>query len=196
MNELSELLRSATSAVDATYFHLSVDGGDPIFRERVYCYELYHQMRTRWPTHLRYVLNGELDKRAHPILRNLGVDHVTPDFLVHTPGEMEGNCAIIEVKHSTVLGGVRKDLETLDLFMRRVGYKRAIYLLYGREATPEGLARIEAVATEFPVLAPVEVWLHSEVNKPAVHASTLRGTGSQLAATSGPFMNRIEQSDS
>ena len=67
MNELSEILSTATGSVERAYFQLNIDGGDPVFRERVYCYELYHQMRSRWPSSSNYVLNGEIDKRAHDL---------------------------------------------------------------------------------------------------------------------------------
>jgi hypothetical protein len=156
------------------YFHLNIDGGDPIFRERVYCYELYHQMRKNWPSNCPYYLNGELDKRAHPILQKLGADHAKQDLLVHTPGSMAGNYAVIEVKHSTATAGVRKDLKTLHLFLRKVGYQRAIYLIYGREANAEGVAKIGAVANEFSELMPIEVWLHSGARQPATHYTTLQ----------------------
>jgi hypothetical protein len=46
-----------------------VHGGLPAYRERVYCYELYHQMRRRWPLNCEYSLNGEVDKRGHPYLQ-------------------------------------------------------------------------------------------------------------------------------
>ena len=184
MKELSEILRVATASVDAMYFHLNIDGGDPVFRERVYCYELYHQMRKNWPVGCTFLLNGELDKRAHPILRKLGADHAKPDLLVHTPGVMAGNYAIIEVKHSTATAGVRKDSETLDLFVRKVGYQRAIYLIYGWRANAAEVAKIEAIADEFPELVPIEVWLHSEVNQQATHNTTLRRTGQSFALPS------------
>jgi len=177
MDELSEILKVATAGVEAPYFQLNVDGGDPVFRERVYCYELYHQMRRNWPSGTQFFLNAEIDKRAHPILKDLGADQSKPDLLVHRPGDMAGNYAIIEVKHSTVRAGVRKDLETLDLFVRKVGYRRAIYLIYGSEANDDGVAKIESVANEFPELAPVEVWLHPEAGQPATHNTTLHRTG-------------------
>jgi hypothetical protein len=174
MNELSGILRESTAAVGSGYFQLRIDGGNPVFRERVYCYELYHQMRKNWPDDCRYHLNGELDKSAHPILSELGAGSAKPDFLVHTPGAMDGNYAIIEVKHSIVVAGVRKDLKTLDLFVRKVEYQKAIYLIYGGEANAAGVEIIQNVAKEFPVLAPIEVWLHSEVNQPAEHYTTLQ----------------------
>ena len=174
MNELTDILQAATTGIESMYFHLKIDGGDPVFRERVYCYELYHQMRSNWPPQSHYYLNGELDKSAHPILRELGADHAKPDQLVHTPGAMAGNYAIIEVKHSTGAAGIRKDLQALDLFVRRVRYQRAIYLIYGREANARGVEKIEAIANEFQNLVPIEVWLHSEVGQPATHNKTLQ----------------------
>jgi hypothetical protein len=176
MNELTGILQSATADVGAMYFRLNIDGGDPVFRERVYCYELYHQMRSKWPLQSRYFLNGELEKMAHPILRELGADHAKPDLLVHSPGAMSGNYAIIEVKHSTATDGIRKDLRTLDLFMRKVGYQRAIYLVYGHEANARGVGRIESIAKEFDELAPIELWLHSGVGQSATHNTTLQRT--------------------
>lgn len=177
MNELTGILQAATAAVEAMYFHLNIDGGDPVFRERVYCYELYHQMRSNWPSQSQYFLNGELDKSAHPILHELGADHAKPDLLVHTPGAMAGNYAIIEVKHSTAAEGIRKDLQSLDLFVRRVGYQRAIYLIYGHQANARGVERIEKIANEFQDLMTIEVWLHSKVGHPATHNTTLKRIG-------------------
>src|SRR5262245_39939149 len=49
MNMLSNLLALATADIDQEYFQLPIHGGGPVYRERVYCYELYHQMRRRWP---------------------------------------------------------------------------------------------------------------------------------------------------
>jgi hypothetical protein len=100
MEELSKILEDASAAIEYGYFLLSIDGGDSVYRERVYCYELYHQMRVRWPTSTIYYLNGEVDKAAHPILRGLGIRLSKPDLLVHRPGDMSGNHAVIEVKAS------------------------------------------------------------------------------------------------
>src|SRR4051812_19242544 len=85
MRELSEILRQSTSGIGERFFRLPIDGGDSVYRERVYCYELYHQMRSRWPQECPFCLNGEVDKRAHPFWRQTGLDEVTPDFLVHGP---------------------------------------------------------------------------------------------------------------
>jgi hypothetical protein len=130
MENLDRILQDATAAVEDNYFRLHIDGADaPIYRERVYCYELYHQMRCRWPApdNCPFYLNGEVDKRAHPILSKLGVGGI-PDFLVHGPGDMGRNHAIIEVKSSNVRNsGIAGDLRKNRVFAsggiprRRIG---------------------------------------------------------------------------
>lgn len=150
--------------------HLPIHGGAPIYRERVYCYELYHQLRSRWTAGSPYTLNGEVDKRGHEVLRDLGASDAIPDFLVHVPGEWEGNHAIIEVKHANAnLIGIRKDMRTLAKFRTQVGYQRAIYLFYG--GLPEKMIRTAAAA--MPDLPLIELWLHAETGKAAEHVLTL-----------------------
>jgi len=176
MDELTRIIEVATAGVTLDYFNLKIDGGDPIYRERVYCYELYHQMRLIWPAHTEFYLNGEIDKAAHPILRTLGADRMKPDLLVHKPGYMTGNHAIIEVKSSkTSADGIRKDLETLTLFRGKVGYERAIYLIYGFEAAIVG-ERVMQIAGEFHELKEIELWLHQNPTEPATYKTTLKRT--------------------
>jgi hypothetical protein len=131
-------------------------------------------MRLRWPDGCEYVLNGEVDKRAHPILRDLGADLTTPDLLVHKPGSMSGNHAIIEVKSSRAgMAGIQKDLNTLSLFVRNVGYERAIYLVYG-QISDALINRIRATAANTEALAPIELWAHPQVSAPAENIFLLK----------------------
>jgi len=174
MHELTQILFDATAAIDSNYFHLRLDGGDPVYRERVYCYELYHQMRLRWPENTLYFLNGEVDKAAHPILRRLGADHVKPDLLVHMPGQMSGNHAVIEVKSSEAqLAGIKKDLNNLSLFISTVGYTRAIYLIYGYGADEAKIEQVRRIADGIRDLAPIELWMHQQANNQAIHIDTI-----------------------
>lgn len=173
MRDLTAMIECGTQRIPAAYFQLSIDGGGSKYRERVYCYELYHQMRCIWPQGTEYYLNGEVDKAAHPILRKLGAASKKPDLLVHRPGYMEGNHAIIEVKSPTATRkGIEKDLATLSLFRTTVRYERAIYLLYGNDAlvTAERVVRVAAGTAD---LAPFEVWLHEVPGQPARHYLTL-----------------------
>lgn len=188
MNELTGIITKATAAIKRGYFHLPIDSGDPVYRERVYCYELYHQMRSRWPAGCKYYLNGELDKAGHPLLKELGADNKKPDFLVHKPGDMSGNHAIIEVKKAGAEpDDIHKDIETLDRFVRNVDYKRAIYLFFGHTADDGLTKRIQSVAAEFDELVPIEIWFHSQVGKPATHNIMLqRNANSELLSRTTP----------
>ena len=70
MQELTQILGDATAAIASEFFLLPIHGGNSVYRERVYCYELYHQMRRLWPPDCPYRLNGEVDKRAHPYFQD------------------------------------------------------------------------------------------------------------------------------
>ena len=140
----------------------------------MYCYELYHQMRCLWPQETPFRLNGEIDKTAHPILADLGAAGAKPDFLVHQPGTMAGNHAIIEVKSSAAQqGGIFADLSKLAFFIQRVGYQRALYLVYGREANERIRDRIARAAGVIQGLPLIEVWFHRNAGEPADLAFTL-----------------------
>ncbi|MDR7307942.1 hypothetical protein [Rhodoferax saidenbachensis] len=167
MNELNDLLGAATSAVEHIYFQLPIAGQAPAYRERVYCYELYHQLRLRWPQGCPFKLNGEVDKAGHKLLRQVEADKYKPDLLVHIPGDMSGNFAAIEVKPCTAsLNAIRKDLRSLALFSNSVGYQRAIYLVYGNE-TARAVKRIQRAMTEIGGTEKIELWLHPGAYIPA-----------------------------
>ncbi|PDT39373.1 MULTISPECIES: methionyl-tRNA formyltransferase-like protein [Sinorhizobium] len=169
MQQLNEIIATATRRIEAHFFNLPVDGGGPVYRERVYCYELYHQLRIQWPTQDQtdFVLNGEVDKRGHPILHRLGADMSIPDLLVHVPGYMGRNHAVIEVKPGDNAAknprGIAKDLATLSVFQTDVGYERGVYLFYG--SYPERIVR--DIANRLEVRPRVEVWLHHEPGQSA-----------------------------
>ena len=171
MDELTEVLTKATAAIECGYFHFNIAGGPSIYRERVYCYELYHKMRGLWPANSFY-LNGEVDKAGHPLLPTLR--RKKPDLLVHRPGDENGNHAVIEVKPSRVQDGdIRKDIETLALFRSEANYERAIYLIYGDGANDGLLERVRRIAGNFPGMRSIELWLHPVCERPAFHRGDL-----------------------
>ena len=113
---LLKIIESSIEAVEEKYFNFQVAGGDePVKRERVYCSELYHQMRMKWE-HLDYDLNIEPDKKNHPIIEKY-CGPIDPDLVVHRGGDMgpEDNLAVIEVKTSSgdLTAGIKKDLKTI-----------------------------------------------------------------------------------
>lgn len=169
MQELSALLKSATQRLPEQYFQVNIDGGNPIYRERVYCYELYHQLRCLWPIATDYYLNGELDKAAHPILADLGAAGIKPDLLVHKPGYMSGNHAMIEVKPCRAQSyGITKDLNNLALFKNNVGYERAIYLVFGYEVEAM-LVQVRKIAQKIGDRPSIELWSHRAPGQSAIY---------------------------
>jgi hypothetical protein len=86
-----DLITNATASITPDYFLLPVadaEGGEPLlqYRERVYAYELYHQLRRIWPEHWQYTLAGEIDKRGHPIIRGGYLDNSKQDLIVDIAG--------------------------------------------------------------------------------------------------------------
>jgi len=135
-NYFMDCFMIAGERINHHYFQLPVAGSEePIYRERVYCYELYHQLRCVLGDGFPYKLNGEVDKNGHRIIRpELGPKK--PDFVVHDPGNMNQNLVVIEVKPITVKDNIRElrdDINTLIGFLNKAKYYRAIMLVYGNE---------------------------------------------------------------
>lgn len=157
-------LMKAIKNIDTYYFQLSVAGSDQlIYRERVYCYELYHQLRLLLGDDFPYKLDGELDKRGHLIISG----GKKPDFVIHVPGKMEQNLVVIEVKTVNVkdkINELRKDFGKLKMFISNANYYRAIMLIYGNikndDLLPKIKQEVESVRREHILV----LW-HYELNK-------------------------------
>jgi hypothetical protein len=156
MEQFDEVFQNATRSILAGYFRLPIYGGVPVYRERAYCYELYHQMRKIWPETTTYWLNGEVSKNGHP---DFGPNGPMPDFLVHRPDSRD-NYLVMEVKPAERLNAdnVGIDFAKLRLF-RDYGYTRAVHLVFGAPAsvTYEILRRTKVN------FAGIELWGHSRV---------------------------------
>jgi hypothetical protein len=174
LQRIRKLLAKASAAISQNYFMLPVAhyaGEEPLvqYRERVYAYELYHQLRVLWPD-WKYSLAGEVDKSGHPVIRGGELDKAKPDLLIHVPGQMDGNLLVVEIKASPSApppdhGPLQRDLKKLCAF-RKIGYAGAVFLVFGdsvdrvREA-----ARREQVA--IGRLEEIGLWHHARPNEPA-----------------------------
>jgi len=145
-------LDEAISRVKPEYFRVPRFKDEAAWRERAYCYELYHQLRCQLPEDFAYTLHGEIDKMGHlEIIQHFpGMKRPNPDFVLHKPGKMGPgeNLAVIEVKRSGAsLGSIKQDLWKIRKFVDKVGYKHGIMLLFGEQAPPDGfrLGKIEAI---------------------------------------------------
>jgi hypothetical protein len=98
MNSFEAMIASASARIGSEYFQLPVADADAVYRERVYCYELYHQFRCLWDD-FPFRLGGEIDKNGYPHFQAGPYAKAKPDLLVHAPGIMRRNLACIEVNH-------------------------------------------------------------------------------------------------
>lgn len=128
------VLREAIAAVEDDYYQVDFYGSEePKYRERVFCYELYHQLRLRLSYNFNYKLHGEMDKKTHAKYRsNTLLRGSAPDFIVHQQSEMNQNLSVIEVKHAqSDLNKILRDIDKLNEFINIGNYHRCILLIYG-----------------------------------------------------------------
>ncbi|OGO23112.1 MAG: hypothetical protein A2Z28_01810 [Chloroflexi bacterium RBG_16_51_9] len=164
-----EQLISATAKIESKYFHFPVAGAEStIYRERVYCYELYHQLRCTLGNEFPYTLDGEVDKKAHKIIEG----NKKPDFIVHTLGIMEENLAVIEVKSKDAeTQNIKVDIDKLIEFLKY--YYRAIMLIYGDDENKVKSTRNEIDSLPEHSESILLLW-HKEPGKPAEEYSNAR----------------------
>jgi hypothetical protein len=137
LQQLMAMLAAATSQISAEYFQLPVADADAVYRERVYCYELYHRLRAMWDA-FPFSLGGEVDKVGHPAFQDGPYARAKPDFLVHTPGAMDQNLAVIEVKPATAsVMELGRDLLKLSWFCENARYSKGILVVYGDAGSSE-----------------------------------------------------------
>jgi len=126
------------------------------YGERVFCYELYHQIRTLMDDHSRnhpdtfrnLNLQSELKKDyiGQIVKEFYGVQALDseyiPDFLLHTPGNFENQHLIIEVKSNPKLtfSGMTDDLLKIQQFINRYQYERGTFLTIN--INPNKISRI------------------------------------------------------
>lgn len=125
-----DLMKKALLQIGPDYFNL-ITTYEPsgIVRERVFCYELYHQLRKSMPPDLDLTLNGEIDKRGHMDFAQ--EDQRNPDFVFHIPGTHEGNTLVIEIKGKlNPRDDIQKDFDTISTFVERYRYKAGVFILY------------------------------------------------------------------
>lgn len=130
-----EMIKDSLDNVGDEYYKITTTyESSGIVRERVFCYELYHQMRliqsVRGLTDIQ--IHGEIDKSGHIAFdRNA---RKNPDFVFHIPGMMQGNAIVVEIKgkiEGNYQEGVYKDIVTLSKFTNNKHYYHSgILIIY------------------------------------------------------------------
>jgi hypothetical protein len=130
-----EVLDQAVRQVKCAFFKIPVSRGTPISRERVFCYELYHQFRKITEAdESEIIVHAEMDKCGHQEIRTKR----KPDFIWHVPGTNQ-NYVVMEVKSAIKLKKVqlKKDIETLNEFVGKWHYEVGVLFIYSIENSEE-----------------------------------------------------------
>jgi hypothetical protein len=142
------LFHEALNRVEGSYYQTNSGSlflNTNMYYERVFCYELYHQvrllmdeLRAKDPATLSSIqFQGELRKEpinssiaAQAGLSPLSKKYV-PDFLLHSPGSMDYHGLIIEVKSNPNIcfAPIQKDLVKIQEFITRYKYQMGIFLI-------------------------------------------------------------------
>ena len=129
MNIINKIIK-ATKSVSIDYQHLITATKDkikiqPKKFERVWCYEFYHQLRND-----NCSIFSEVSKQSHKII----IENFIPDFIIHTPGTMSNNHAVIELKTTIkYTKGIVKDFCTLYKMLNEYEYKIGVWILINHD---------------------------------------------------------------
>jgi len=161
-----ESFLNSVESIDVHYFKTNVYGSEQsISRERIYCYELYHQMRKQLGDDFPFRLDGELDKQNHPEIHDI-IGPKKPDFVVHVLGDMSKNLVIVEVKRLVAeIGEIKEDIVTLQEFLDNAAYFRAILLIFG-DGYSRKFGRIKQEWTDTSDNRIILVWHNQVGHKP------------------------------
>lgn len=142
-----DIIKNALTQIAPEFFRIPTTySPEGIVRERVFCYELYHQLRINIVNERFMSIHGEIDKRGHRDFTS--EDQRNPDFVFHIPGTHESNTLVVEVKGSlNSIDGMVKDFNTLLSFVSNYGYAAGIFILYNH-TIEELLSRIGDVLVD------------------------------------------------
>jgi hypothetical protein len=168
VEEYRDLIKSALMRIGTSYYKIPTTY-EPlgIVRERIFCYELYHQIRLMMGPNPMISLHGEMDKRGHIDFdrRDWGM----PDFVFHIPGKHTANTLVIEVKgRLDKPKGIMKDFVRILTFINRYQYNAGIFILYNH-SFQEMIARIGQKLKEF----------QSNPNADSVYILTIKESGAE-----------------
>jgi hypothetical protein len=130
--ECVKTLQKAILAVAPSYFRVEMPDGNSQYGERIFAYELYHQMRIHFPSE-HGKLHGEYRKglRHVPELE----DHRTyiPDLILHQSGTIDSNLLAIEIKTSAKLNiaDLLDDIKKLEYYTnpRKLNFKMGVMIV-------------------------------------------------------------------
>lgn len=161
LNEFEQIILTALGTVHQSYYQTTyknieafrnafqnrtgkiVKGDFYRYGERVFCYELYHQLRIlidkSKQTNENFlngaILQGEVEKmQIIELIETLELHPMdgeyAPDFLMHSPGNANSHPFVIEVKceHDISRAKILADLKKINQFITRYNYQRGVLI--------------------------------------------------------------------
>lgn len=182
MNNFNDILMIAIENIPEDYFETKIcqtnEGVSTklVYRERIYCYELYHQIRTLWQyqhgVKFSVKLDAEFDKSGSGVFSDTSFPRMKPDFLIHSPGETKGNFIAMEVKPSSARKSeIKKDIDKLIELTTVHKFKFGIFLVYGKDAVIKGGIAREYVPSESN--SKIIIFTHNEPKSKAVELGSI-----------------------
>lgn len=112
-----DIFKKALLEVQASYFRYQRPNGELTYGERVFAYELYHQLRIRYNG--PGLINAEFVKSMQHVIPYLNIQYV-PDIVVHDPDNLEGNLLACEIKANpeVTLDALLNDLNKIEFYTR------------------------------------------------------------------------------
>ena len=167
MTPFEKALIHAAEKIEERYFLTKIrqaNGGDKsVYRERIYCYELYHQIKV-FCEYGQMSIFAEYDKSGSGFYAGTSLQRVKPDFLIHLPGNIENNHIAMEVKSSTARrSDLRKDIEKLIKLTDDHKFEIGVYLIYGKDAVIKANIANEYIDNR----SKIKIFIHNEVGAKA-----------------------------
>jgi hypothetical protein len=130
--------KNALLRVAPDYFCVELPDGSHAYQERIFAYELYHQVRLQFTEH--WYVNGEFRKGLSLVPRVDRRDWVIPDLVIHQPATTENNLVVVEIKSSRNLlpTDLLNDLRKLEMFTdpkQGLGFSIGIMLIVNSDFT-------------------------------------------------------------
>ncbi len=127
--QFENLIIQAFDAVPQEYYKvLTAPEGKTVKRERVFCYEFYHRVRSLQTAHgwTDFRIHGELSKRGSEAID----EDSSPDFVFHQPGSMRDNLIVVEVKAGLPNAqDLENDWRKLVVFCTEYCYGRGLWIV-------------------------------------------------------------------
>ena len=165
------LLCDAIVSIPKEYFTIEVAEKNATARrkrrERVYAYELYHQMRILQDERKSILgknmcINAEIDKRGHTVIK----EKFNPDIIIHEQGTMHNLC-VIELKVCLDYDGIRKDINTIHKMVDEYQYVCGAFVMAGA-SLDETKTKLRNALIKKPIKgiekSAEKIWIFAEEN--------------------------------